>query len=214
MNKDPYYILGVSPNASLEEIKKAYRTLVLKYHPDKNKNKDAEEIFKNIQTSYELLRDKNKRKIYDNSSTIDKEQIYNNLKELITNKYPNFSNYFSQTINLLNIEEKEIKKALETLDFKPLYNNILDNLPDIFDKITKENIDSNYPNIKFKICCKLEDRNLNKYLKIKINRKTRENLEILIPLREDFIILEGEGELYIENNCEKYGNIEIKIENN
>ncbi|HKJ43942.1 MAG TPA: DnaJ domain-containing protein, partial [Sunxiuqinia sp.] len=64
--KDYYKILGVSKNASQEEIKKAYRKLAVKYHPDKNQgDKKAEERFKEVTEAYEVLRDPEKRKKYD-----------------------------------------------------------------------------------------------------------------------------------------------------
>lgn len=64
--KDYYYILGVDKNASTEEIKKAYKKLALKFHPDLNRNdKFFEERFKDIQEAYEALSDKEKRTLYD-----------------------------------------------------------------------------------------------------------------------------------------------------
>ncbi len=66
--KNYYEILGVSKNATYEEIKDAYRKLVLKYHPDKvppEKKKEAEEKFKEISEAYEVLSDPEKRKLYD-----------------------------------------------------------------------------------------------------------------------------------------------------
>ncbi|XP_058461443.1 dnaJ protein homolog 1-like [Malaya genurostris] len=65
MGKDYYKILGVSRGASDDEIKKAYRKLALKYHPDKNKSPQAEERFKEVAEAYEVLSDKKKRDIFD-----------------------------------------------------------------------------------------------------------------------------------------------------
>lgn len=63
--KDYYQILGLSPSASSEEIKKAYRSLALKYHPDRNQSSDAEEKFKEITAAYGVLIDETKRREYD-----------------------------------------------------------------------------------------------------------------------------------------------------
>jgi DnaJ-class molecular chaperone len=65
MGKDYYKILGISKGASDDEIKKAYRKLALRYHPDKNKSPGAEEKFKEVAEAYEVLSDKKKRDVFD-----------------------------------------------------------------------------------------------------------------------------------------------------
>lgn len=66
MEFEYYEVLEVSKNASAEEIKKSYRKLALKYHPDRNQgDKEAEEKFKQINEAYEILSDENKRAAYD-----------------------------------------------------------------------------------------------------------------------------------------------------
>ena len=63
---DPYSVLGVSRDASADEIKKAYRKLAKKYHPDSNEgNASAAEHFKEVNEAYDVLSDEKKRKLYD-----------------------------------------------------------------------------------------------------------------------------------------------------
>jgi len=74
---DYYKILGVNKTASENEIKKAYRKLAMKYHPDHSKgDKNAEETFKNISEAYAVLSDKEKRKQYDTFGSAGFQQRY------------------------------------------------------------------------------------------------------------------------------------------
>lgn len=64
--RDYYKVMGVDEAASADEIKKAYRVLARKFHPDVSKEKDAEEKFKELGEAYEVLKDPEKREEYDN----------------------------------------------------------------------------------------------------------------------------------------------------
>ena len=64
MGRDYYKILGIAKGATDDEIKKAYRKMAVKWHPDKNKSPEAEEKFKDIAMAYDVLKDKKKRDLY------------------------------------------------------------------------------------------------------------------------------------------------------
>lgn len=88
---DFYEDLGVEKTASADQIKKAYRTLAFKYHPDRNPgDKAAEEKFKKINAAYEVLGDEAKRRNYD----LMGQSAYNNYSQNAENTYQNtYSNY-------------------------------------------------------------------------------------------------------------------------
>src|SRR5215204_7557255 len=67
---DYYKVLGVDKKASQDDIKKAYRKLARKYHPDTNKEAGAEDRFKQISEAYDTLGDPDKRKKYDRGGSI------------------------------------------------------------------------------------------------------------------------------------------------
>lgn len=115
-NKRDYYeVLGVSRNASADEIKKAYRKKALQYHPDRNPNdKEAEEKFKEAATAYEVLSDEEKRKLYDQyghsmgpqgfpgggaygAADINMDDILSNLESMFGSGFAGFGGFGSAT---------------------------------------------------------------------------------------------------------------------
>ena len=82
--KDYYYFLGVKEDASDEDIKKAYRKLSLKYHPDKNIDDEFfADRFKEVQEAYETLSDREVRKLYDQNLENKKRSVRSNLPPII-----------------------------------------------------------------------------------------------------------------------------------
>jgi DnaJ-class molecular chaperone len=71
---DYYSALELNKNASIDEIRKSFRTLALKYHPDKNKDEGSKEKFMKIVEAYEVLSDASEKKNYDESITIKKNK--------------------------------------------------------------------------------------------------------------------------------------------
>ena len=123
VNKTYYEILEVSMNASLEEIKQAYRKQAKKYHPDRNpNNKEAEEMMKLVNDAYEVLSDINKRKKYDdelnykssNSSNRENKKVYKD--EHWFNSYW-YNHTTKDNRKTYGLKKEELKVLLEKLVF-------------------------------------------------------------------------------------------------
>jgi curved DNA-binding protein CbpA len=87
-----YAIFGISQDANFQEIKKSYRKLAKKYHPDRNKSPHAEETIKKINEAFEILSDKRKRKQYDLESYnifVEKDHKYDEEEGNSSNKQMN-----------------------------------------------------------------------------------------------------------------------------
>jgi molecular chaperone DnaJ len=101
-----YAILGVSHNANFLEIKKSYRKLAKKYHPDRNKSPLAEETIKKINEAFEILSDRRKRKQYD----LEASNIYDANDSAFEEKEENLSDQIQR--NSYDLTKSESKSNL------------------------------------------------------------------------------------------------------
>ncbi|GAN01874.1 DnaJ homolog subfamily B member 8 [Mucor ambiguus] len=92
---DFYKVLEITPDASEEDIKKAYRKLALKYHPDKNHEPGAAEKFKSVSEAYQILSDPEKRRLYDSEASEDADGL--NPQDYYTTSQPFTSTTTSST---------------------------------------------------------------------------------------------------------------------
>lgn len=123
MNKDYYSVLGVDKSASESEIKKAYRKLAMKYHPDKNPdNKDAESKFKEAAEAYEILGDVQKKQQYDqygttgNNSHMNMDDIFSQFGDIFGGAFGGGSNPFGAHTRQNKGSDLKIKMNLTYLD--------------------------------------------------------------------------------------------------
>ncbi|GFS37506.1 dnaJ homolog subfamily B member 4 [Nephila pilipes] len=94
MGRKFYDVLGIPETATEDDIKKAYRKMALKYHPDKNKSPEAETKFKAVSEAYEILGDKTKRCEYDKFGENPVQHNASHKSNTFTFTYPNFFTFF------------------------------------------------------------------------------------------------------------------------
>ena len=98
---DYYKVLGVEKNASQDEIKKAYRKLAVKYHPDRNPNDKDAEKFREITEAYEVLSDEKKRSNYDKFGSAEKSNFYDfHGSGFSGDEFSRFSDIFNDFFNM------------------------------------------------------------------------------------------------------------------
>ena len=149
MSENLYDILGINNSASSEDIKKAYRKLAMKYHPDRNPDdpESSSQKFKKVSDAYNTLSDAKKKKNYDtfgiSDNNINPEDIFENVFKKNTNNFqfnsfkknnPNtdfeFENFFNNFNNKNNYREFSNKKKSQKInkdlliDLEDLYNGV------------------------------------------------------------------------------------------
>ena len=212
MNNNLYDILDVPSNASINEIKKSYKKLVIKWHPDKHINdtnniKNIEEKFRNIQIAYEILSDVDRKNKYDLMTDSDKTHLFDTFKTYFST-YHSFDKYYNSFINLFyNGDETDLKNDFNKFNFNNIYHNLIHKLTENTDVIF------NNCNIEYTLNVSLEDKYNDLYKRVVIPRKTKNDFIADIRILENKIILEKEGELYgsltINIICNIQHNIQI-----
>lgn len=131
--KTYYEILGLRQTATKDEIKKSYRTLAMKYHPDVNSGDvDSEKKFREINEAYETLKDDKKRAEYDNklsqsqfsekeksnSKQSNKQTVYDKPFDIrdVSDTFENFFGFNAKTGDIVNEEKLKKKNPIDTTD--------------------------------------------------------------------------------------------------
>lgn len=115
IDQDPYEVLNVHRGATLMEIRKSYRILALKYHPDKNSDVDASEKFIRVQAAYDILSDSDKRLEYDSMSKLDQSAFFDSIKNSLMKMSPVSAGMCSMFINAYG--ETSLRRDVNQLNF-------------------------------------------------------------------------------------------------
>lgn len=221
-----YDILKIKPTSTKQEIKKAYRELVLIYHPDKNHSPNAQDQFKEIHAAYEILIDEHKRKEYDGLSSDERDKLYDVLRQYFTEIRPQYSSLYNSMVNYLyKDDEDNLKTDLNNFNIKNIFSRFVGKL---YEDSLKENIHQGNINIQSKSVNLGDDKNIdhgnidhviyttlldkykNKCEEITICRPNSQSYDsYIIPVCETELILKNAGDLIKNSNI--YGNINIKI---
>lgn len=175
---NPYNVLEINENATMDDIKKAYKKLSLKYHPDKNNQVDEDKI-KHINNAYELLSCKNRKIKYDNMQTKEKSYFNNIMLNLVktiksSKFYKNSAFFFLHNYNSIN--------KIKNKKYTNIYDYIINNMDDYLSTITKDTI--------ININVTIMDRYLEKYKKLDLKYLDE---SLYVPLVDEELVFKNKG---------------------
>jgi DnaJ-class molecular chaperone len=206
---DLYDILEINPNATENEIKKAYLHLVKLYHPDKNKLPNAVEHFQQIQTAYEILINPITREEYHKMTPTKQLNFMDMLNKIIKENIDVFDlddiNHFIKTFNIADILSLFINPNATTDIF-----NINEKQPQYYYELPEYYNRINKLDIKLNLTINLSDIINNRKREIKIKRNVNDEeitTTFIINLSKPYIIFINGGDIYNE----EYGNLIIKL---
>jgi DnaJ-class molecular chaperone len=206
---DLYDILEINPDATENEIKKAYLHLVKLYHPDKNKSLNAVEHFQQIQTAYEILINPITREEYNKMTPTKQLNFMDMLNKIIKENIDDFDlddfTHLIKTFNITDILSLFINPNTTTdiFDINEKQPQYYYELPEYYNRINKLDI-------KLDLTINLSDIINNKKREIKIKRNVNDEeitTTFIINLSKPYIIFINNGDIYNE----EYGNLIIKL---
>lgn len=143
MFKDYYQILGISPNASIEEIKSAYKHMSKKWHPDKNPGKDTTTAMQDINEAYAILKDSNTRLRYDTEYTRYKEWEQAKSQE---SNHSQDKTYTHEKDSEYDVSDEKLKKDI--YEAREYAKNLVDDFLSAFRQASKDAVKGAWENTK------------------------------------------------------------------
>lgn len=164
---DYYAILGVKPDATGIEIKKAYRKLALRWHPDKNADKaEAEKKFKELAEAYEVLSDPQKRHIFDTKGQAAFEEKFAPTDRFEHNFDPAFASFFSRANSSFSFRARDPMDIFANFFGSQQSSEMMDD--DFYGPRAIKD-----PDMHVSLTCTLEELYASKTKKVRISRKRR-----------------------------------------
>lgn len=203
-----YEILGLDNGASKSEIKKAFRELTIKYHPDKSSDPDCKEKFQEIKAAYEILYNDEKRNHYDSMTNEEKSELFDLIKHYFKDIRPQYGYIYDMILTYVYLDqERDFEKDINSFDFKSILIKIRDKINSSIKRKEIEVIDIDTET--FNLYISIEDRYKNGYKNVRVISK--QNNEYLVPLYpNEYIINDPEkGKINIKIICENNTNFQV-----